>query len=184
MQELFARNVLGFWLFIMSECILFGCFFATYVILHNNTAGGPSGKELFDPTLVLAETIILLFSNLFIEPTQAATGRGRAIFFFSLTLSLGIVFFTLVLGDFFHFYSLGATWERSGFLSAYFSLVGIFLFHFSVGILWLLILMGQIAVRGITPHSMRRTTLLRLFWHFLNVVWLFIFAIVYLLGVI
>ncbi len=180
-----TKSYLGFWVYLMTDCILFASLFATYVILRDNTAGGEPARELFDLNFVLVETLLLLTSSftcgLAILAAHAARRRlllGGLL----ITFLLGAAFLAMELTEFTHLVSEGNGWQRSGFLSAFFTLVGTHGLHITVGLLWLSVLAFRIVRVGLTPTSIKRLTLFSLFWHFLDVIWIFIFTIVYLLG--
>lgn len=186
-QDMFSRNVFGFWLYLMTDCILFCSLFATFAVLHNNTYGGPSAHDLFRAPYTLAETLALLISSFTCGPAMVAAlknQRGWTIFWFGVTFLLGATFLGLELHEFYDFYSSGNSWERSGFLTSFFTLVGTHGTHITFGLIWIATIIGQILYRGLTESTIRRITCLRLFWHFLDVVWIFIFTFVYMLGVI
>jgi cytochrome o ubiquinol oxidase subunit 3 len=177
----------GFWLYLMTDLIVFSVLFATFVVLRDNTFGGPSGRELFDLPMVLIETMLLLISSFTCGMAVLAARRGRklqSLAWLVATTALGFGFLGLELSEFGHLIAEGHTWQSSAFLSAFFTLVGTHGIHISAGLLWLLVLIGYIATRGVTASAMRKLILLSLFWHFLDVVWIFIFTIVYLMGVI
>ena len=185
-QEADSRTLFGFWVYLMTDCILFAILFATYLVLHNGTYGGPSGKELFSPPFILTETILLLVSSftsglalLFTD----AKDKNKVLFWFAITFLLGASFVFMELTEFTHLVQEGHSWKESAFLSAYFTLVGTHGLHISVGLLWMIILLIPVLRHGLTPVSLKRLTCLKLFWHFLDVVWIFIFTIVYLMGV-
>lgn len=185
-QEVYAKTIFGFWIYLMTDCVLFGVLFATYHVLHNNTFGGPSGKDLFDLPFALAETIILLTSSFTCGLARLAAfynKKAKMIAWFAVTFLLGISFLCLELKEFIHFAHMGNNWGRSAFLSAFFTLVGTHGLHISIGLLWMVILVWQ-SRKGITATSFKRLTCLGMFWHFLDVVWIFIFTFVYLMGAI
>ncbi|HSX36680.1 MAG TPA: cytochrome o ubiquinol oxidase subunit III [Patescibacteria group bacterium] len=180
------KTLLGFWTFIMTDCILFASLFATYAVLHVNTFGGPSGKELFSLPFVLSETLILLTSSFTCGLALLAARRRdktQTIALLALTFLLGAAFLTLELTEFRHLALEGNSWRRSGFLSAFFTLVSTHGAHITSGLIWMAVMLGQIARQGFTRGVTRRLTMLALFWHFLDIVWIFIFTVVYLLGV-
>jgi cytochrome o ubiquinol oxidase subunit III len=182
-----SKSVLGFWVYLMTDCILFASLFATFAVLRNSTAGGPSGHDLFDLPFVQAETIILLVSSFTCGlGVLAARGRNKAqvLTWFTVTFLLGIAFLSLELTEFAHFASMGDSWERSAFLSSFFTLVGTHGLHIATGLLWMLVMMVRVLKSDLTDSTVRRLTLLGMFWHFLDVIWIFIFTIVYLMGVI
>ncbi len=184
-QRLESKTVLGFWVYLMTDCILFASLFATFAVLRNNTFGGPSGGELFSPPFVLAETLILLTSSFTCGLAILAARRGakgQVLAWFTVTFLLGLAFLTLEISEFSHLTQEGNGWQRSGFLSSFFTLVGTHGLHIATGLLWMLVLLVQVMRSGLQPGNIRRLTLLSLFWHFLDVVWIFIFTIVYMVG--
>jgi cytochrome o ubiquinol oxidase subunit 3 len=179
-------KTLGFWIYLMTDCILFASLFATYVVLRGNTAGGPGGSELFDMSFVLAETLILLTSSFTcgLAVVAAKTGRKHLILpALGATFLLGAIFLTLELSEFATLAAAGHSWQASAFLSAFFTLVGTHGLHIAVGLLWIGVIAWQFMRRGLTAGVMRRLVLFSLFWHFLDIIWIFIFTIVYLMGV-
>ncbi len=183
--EATTKTTFGFWVYLMTDCILFGALFATYAVLHGNTFGGPSARELFSLPFVLTETLILLTSSFTAGLATLAVRRGKqnqVLIWFALTFLLGIAFLTMEVTEFSHLASEGNSWQRSGFLSAFFTLVGTHGLHITTGLLWMAVMMVQILRRGLDSAVARRLTLLSLFWHFLDIIWIFIFTIVYLLG--
>jgi cytochrome o ubiquinol oxidase subunit 3 len=182
-----SKPILGFWIYIMTDCVLFASLFATYAVLYKNTAGGPSGYYLFDLKSVMAETLILLTSSftcgLAILAAQRQD-RKQTLAWFGVTFLLGIAFLALELTEFRHFAATGNSWRRSGFLSAFFTLVGTHGLHITLGLIWMLTLMWQVFRRGFGKNTLKRLTMLSMFWHFLDIVWIFIFTIVYLRGAI
>jgi cytochrome o ubiquinol oxidase subunit 3 len=181
------KTIFGFWIYILTDCVLFAGLFAVYAVLHSNTFGGPSVKELFSLPLVLTETLILLTSSFTCGLGLLATRRQakiQTLFWFGLTFMLGIAFLGIELTEFRHLALQGNSWHRSGFLSAFFTLVGTHGLHIIVGLLWMGIQLWQLMRLGFTASVNRRLTLLSMFWHFLDVVWIFIFSIVYLFGAI
>lgn len=186
LSETEDRTVLGFWVYLMTDCILFATLFATYGILYKNTYGGPSGKELFDLRLVMAETFCLLISSFTCGLACLSAekyNKVKTLLWFGVTFLLGAAFLTLELSEFAHLVREGNSWERSAFLSAFFTLVGTHGLHISFGLLWMLILCIPIFWQGINSTCFKRLTCLKLFWHFLDVVWIFIFTFVYFMGV-
>lgn len=182
----YDRTVFGFWIYLMTDCVLFATLFATYAVLHNNTFGGPSSRDLFSLHTALAETLVLLASTFTCGLAMTAADQKKktwVLFFFGLTFLLGASFVTLELTEFVDFVREGNSWERNAFLSAFFTLVGTHGFHVSCGLIWMLVMMGHVMFRGLTIPTMRRLTCLSLFWHFLDVIWILLFTFVYLLGV-
>jgi cytochrome o ubiquinol oxidase subunit 3 len=186
-EELDATNktIFGFWVYLMTDCVLFASLFATFAVLHNNTFGGPSGKELFSLNFVLAETLILLTSSftcgLAILASQKNNKRAVLVWM-AVTVLLGVAFLSMELTEFHKLYEEGNSWRRSGFLSAFFTLVGTHGGHILTGLIWAGALMAQVWRFGIVPQIRKRLMLFSLFWHFLDLVWIFIFTIVYLYG--
>ncbi|CAM5795743.1 MULTISPECIES: cytochrome o ubiquinol oxidase subunit III [Brevibacillus] len=179
-------KVLGFWIFVVTDCILFGTLFATYAVLMHNYAGGPTPKELFQMPGVIAETFILLTSSFTSGLAVLAMNKGnvkKLIGWLVVTALLGLGFIALEVTEFVHMVHEGATISTSAFLSAFYTLVGTHGLHVSVGLFWMVAIMIQLARRGITPVTRRKVTNLSLYWHFLDVVWIFLFTVVYLLGV-
>lgn len=180
-----AKVQFGFWLYLMTDCVLFASLFAVYAVMHNSTAGGPTSNELFDIWFVLSETIILLVSSftcgLAILAMQAKASR-QVIGWLLVTGLLGIVFLTMELYEFGQLIAEGHSWQRSGFLSAFFVLVGTHGLHIAVGLLWIGAMVVRVWKRGLTSSTVRKLTMLGMFWHFLDVIWIFIFTIVYMIG--
>lgn len=175
----------GFWAYLMTDCILFASLFATYAVLHNNTFGGPGGRELFSLPFVLTETLILLTSSFTagIGLLFAKSGNKKAsVALFVITFALGAAFLGLELSEFSQLVHEGNSWQRSGFLSAFFTLVGTHGAHITTGLLWMVVLLVKVMRHGLTPSNVKRLGLLAMFWHFLDVVWIFIFTMVYLMG--
>jgi cytochrome o ubiquinol oxidase subunit 3 len=182
-----SKTLLGFWVYIMTDCVLFATLFAAFAVLRHSTFGGPGGGELFSLPFVLAETLILLTSSFTAGLGLLAAHRGdkqKVLLWFGITFLLGLSFLGLELHEFAKLAHEGNSWRRSGFLSAFFTLVGTHGLHITLGLTWMLVLLPQIMKRGLDRVSLRRLTMLSLFWHFLDVIWIFIFSIVYLLGAI
>jgi cytochrome o ubiquinol oxidase subunit 3 len=178
-------TLLGFWLYLMSDCLIFAVLFATYGVLGANLAGGESPAKLFDLTTVAINTAMLLFSSITYGMGMlaiAAQRKGPALAWLAITGLFGATFVGLELNEFAHLIHEGAGPQRSAFLSSFFALVGTHGLHVSVGILWLITLMVQVARRGLTEENVRRLTCLSMFWHFLDVVWIGVFSFVYLIG--
>jgi len=179
------RKTLGFWIYLMTDCLLFGSLFATFAVLRLSTFGGPSGAELFNLQFVLVETMILLTSSFTIGLAVLGAARGykkQAIVWLIVTLLLGATFLGMELWEFNNLLGDGHGWQQSAFLSSYFVLVGTHGFHIAVGLLWLIVVTVRLWKRGFKTTDLHRLTLLSLFWHFLDVVWIFIFSFVYLIG--
>lgn len=184
-EETAAKTLFGFWVYIMTDCILFGTLFAAYAVLHNNTFGGPGARELFSLPYALTETLILLTSSFTCGLTLLAAqkkSKHSVMTWFGVTFLLGLCFLGMELSEFTRLVHEGNSWQRSAFLSAFFTLVGTHGLHISIGLLWMSVVVWQIWRRGLTHATLRRQTCLRMFWHFLDVVWIFIFTFVYLMG--
>ena len=184
--EGFEHRAFGFWLYLMSDAILFALLFATYAVMVNSTAGGPSGKELFSLTNAFFETMLLLFSSItfgLASLALAAKKRSEVLVWLLVTFILGLGFVGLEIREFAGLVAVDAGPDRSGFLSAFFTLVGTHGLHVSFGLTFVFIMMIQVARRGLTPHAASRLFRLGLFWHFLDIVWISIFSVVYLPGV-
>lgn len=180
-----ATKVFGFWIYLMSDCILFAVVFATYAVLVNNVANGPTGKEIFELRYVLLETFCLLFSSVTYGMAMLAQARGRrnsVLRWLLITFVFGLAFICLELNEFHQLIAEGHTPQVSGFLSAFFTLVGTHGLHVMAGLLWMAVLMIQIGQKGLTAVNHTRLMCLSLFWHFLDIVWICVFTIVYLLG--
>jgi cytochrome o ubiquinol oxidase subunit 3 len=182
----FDKTVFGFWIYLMTDCILFATLFATYAVLHNNVYGGPSARDLFSLPFALVETLILLTSSFTCGLAMVAAdqkAKYRVLFLYGITFLLGLAFLGMELREFSDFVREGNSWQRSAFLSSFFTLVGSHGLHITCGLLWMFVMMGHIVFRGLTPSTIRRLTCLSLFWHFLDVIWVLIFTFVYLMGV-
>ena len=180
-----ARTSFGFWLYLMTDCVLFASLFATYAVLRKNTFGGEGAAELFSLPYVLIETMLLLTSSFTagLAVLAARAHRKRfAIGMLIVTGLLGAAFLGMELTEFANLVHEGNSWQRSGFLSAFFTLVGTHGLHITAGLIWLIVIIVQVARRGFTMHTQRRLGLFGMFWHFLDVVWIFIFTFVYLMG--
>ena len=185
-KEQLELKSLGFWIYLMTDCVLFASLFATYIVLRDATNGGPGGQELFEMPFVLIETMILLLSSFVCGmAVLAAKVRNKplTLFLLAITFVLGAGFLAMELSEFSKLASEGHGWQASAFLSAFFTLVGTHGFHIAVGLLWVGVMIWQLIRRGFTPGVTRRLLLFSLFWHFLDVIWIFIFTIVYLIGV-
>lgn len=179
-------TLLGFWIYLMSDCLIFASLFATYAVLGRNYAGGPTGAELFDLTLIAINTGFLLLSSItfgIAMISAQAKKLGATLLWMGITGLLGVAFLALELYEFYHLIHLGAGPQRSGFLTAFFALVGTHGLHVLFGAIWLVVLMVQLAKHGINTENFRRLQCLSLFWHFLDVVWIGVFTFVYLMGV-
>lgn len=179
--------VFGFWIYIMSDCILFATLFATFAVLHTHTFGGLGPKELFSMPIVLAETFILLTSSFTYGLALLAAFRKnqrQVIGFLIVTFILGLSFVFIEVTEFTHLVHEGHSWRENAFLSSFFTLVGTHGLHVTIGLVWMLGLIIQVKRHGLTSITQRKLTALSLFWHFLDIVWIFVFTIVYLMGMI
>jgi cytochrome o ubiquinol oxidase subunit III len=180
-----SKTVLGFWIYLMSDCLIFACLFATFGVLVQNVAGGPSSRELFDLPYVAAETVLLLVSSFTfgIAALNMQVGnREKVIGWLAVTFVLGAAFIGMEIREFAHLVDEGAGPSRSAFLSAYFTLVGTHGLHVTVGLIWLAVMMHQTLRFGLDGVVRRRLACLSLFWHFLDLVWVCVFTFVYLRG--
>jgi cytochrome o ubiquinol oxidase subunit 3 len=175
----------GFWIFLLSDILMFSAFFATYAVLSGSTAGGPNARQLFDLGNTAIETGCLLASSFTCGLATIAASRHRALFFYawmSVTFVLGLVFIGLELHEFVGLVAQGAGPSRSAFLSAFFTLVGCHGLHVSCGLLWLLTMMAQVFAKGFRADILRRMLCFSLFWHALDIIWVAVFTVVYLIG--
>ncbi len=176
----------GFWIFLLSDIVMFSALFATYAVLVNATAGGPNGAELFNQTSVAIETACLLLSSYTCGLMSLAINSQNRIGTYlgaAATFVLGAAFLALELHEFAGMIAKGATPERSAFLSAFFTLVGCHGLHVTVGLLWLTVMMAQVATKGFRATVQRRLLCFSLFWHALDIIWVGLFTIVYLIGI-
>ncbi len=175
----------GFWIFILSDIVMFSAFFAAHAVLQTATAGGPSGRELFHPSSVAIETACLLASSFTCGLSAVATDARNHLWtqvFLLVTGLLGLAFLTFEARDFAGMVAIGAGPERSAFLSSFFAVVGLHGLHVSAGLLWLGTMMAQVFVKGFRPNILRRLLCFNLFWHALDIIWVALFTIVYLIG--
>ncbi|HEY0121464.1 MAG TPA: cytochrome o ubiquinol oxidase subunit III [Rhizobium sp.] len=181
-----GSTMLGFWIYIMSDCLIFAVLFATYAVLGHSYAAGPSPADLFELPLVALNTAMLLFSSITYGFAMLAMEKGNksgTLMWLAITGLFGAAFIYFELYEFYHLILEGAGPQRSAFLSAFFTLVGTHGLHVTVGIVWLITLMVQTAKHGLIPENKRRLMCLSMFWHFLDVVWIGVFSFVYLMGV-
>lgn len=179
--------VYGFWIYIMSDCILFASLFAAFAVLHNNVFGGPGPKELFSLPYILIETFLLLTSSFTYGLALLAGFKQRqkqVLWLLAITFILGLSFVGMEINEFVNMALEGNSWKRSAFLSSFFTLVGTHGFHVSMGLIWMLGMMIQVKRHGLVRTTLRKLTCLSLFWHFLDIVWIFVFTIVYLMELI
>ncbi len=179
------RVMFGFWVYLMTDLLMFAVLFASYAVLHYNTLGGPSGRELFSPTLALSETLLLLTSSFTCGLGMIGARLGnkkQVLWWFGVTFLLGLSFLSLELHEFTQLIHEGHTMASNAFLSSFFVLVGTHGLHITSGLLWMVITLVFVVKRGLNPHLVRKLSMLSLFWHFLDIVWIFIFTVVYLMA--
>lgn len=180
-----ADTVFGFWLYLMTDCLLFASFFATYAVLFMNTAGGVSGKDIFELDFVAVETALLLVSSItFGFAMLAAQGQKKALTltWLLITFCLGAIFIGMEIYEFSHLIEHGNGPQQSAFLTSFFSLVGLHGLHVTAGLIWMTIMMIEVARRGLGKATVTRLSCLSLFWHFLDIIWICVFTVVYLMG--
>jgi cytochrome o ubiquinol oxidase subunit 3 len=184
-HEADSTDVFGFWLYIMTDCILFGCLFATYLVLSSPGAPGPELKTYLDLRDILIETFLLLASNFTFCLASLNLYQNKLLkvqAWLGVTFLLGGSFVVMEVQEFIRLAGEGFRWDVSGAASAFFTLVGTHGLHVSVGLLWILLTIIQLPILKITHITKRRMTYLGLFWNFLDIVWIFVFTIVYLMG--
>lgn len=184
-QTVSDKVSLGFWLYLMTDLAIFTTLFATFAVLRSSIASGPSGHEITNLPFVLTETIILLTSSFTAGLGLLASKNGNknnTLLFLSITFILGLSFVGLELNEFSNLIGEGYSWRQSAFLSAFFTLVGTHGLHISIGLVWLGFMIWLIFKNNFKNPIIKRLTLFSLFWHFLDIVWIFIFTIVYLIG--
>lgn len=180
-----STTLFGFWMYLMTDCILFASVFATYAVLFMNTAGGPSGHDIFELDYVLVETFALLFSSItygFAMIGAQRKNQQATLMWLAVTFVLGAVFIGMEVNEFSHLIHEGFGPQRSAFLTAFFSLVGMHGLHVTAGLIWMIVLMLEVKNKGLQPRTVTRVGCLSLFWHFLDVVWICVFTVVYLMG--
>jgi len=185
-HDALANRPFGFWIYLMSDLVLFAALFATFAVLSRSYVGGPSGRELFDLPHVFTETLCLLFSSASYGLVMLALHRNRkaqVLAWLAVTFVLGASFIFIEVSEFHTMILAGNGPARSAFLSAFFTLVGTHGTHVSFGLIWMLVMMLQIARKGLTAPVRTRLLCLSLFWHFLDIVWIGVFTVVYLMGV-
>ena len=184
--DVYEQRAFGFWLYLMSDAILFSLLFATYAVMARNNAGGPTGNTLFSLPNAFGETMLLLFSSITFGLATLAMKSGekeRMLSWLLVTFLLGLGFVGLEIREFHGMVRVGAGPDRSGFLSAFFTLVGTHGLHVTFGLIWILIMTSQVVIKGLTVPVTSRFLRLGLFWHFLDIVWIGIFSVVYLPGI-
>lgn len=181
-----GNSIFGFWIYLMSDCILFATLFATYAVLSGSFAGGPTGKDIFELPYVLVETFCLLFSSVTYGFAVLAMHKGNqsaVLKWLAVTFLFGAAFIGMELNEFSHLIAEGFGPDRSAFLSGFFALIGTHGLHVFSGLVWMIVLMIQVAQNGLTTTNQTRLMCLSLFWHFLDIVWICVFTVVYLMGV-
>jgi cytochrome o ubiquinol oxidase subunit 3 len=184
--DVYEQRAFGFWLYLMSDAIIFSLLFATYAVMARNNAGGPTANTLFSLPNAFAETMLLLFSSITFGLATLAMKAGekqRMLSWLLVTFLLGLGFVGLEIREFHGMVRAGAGPDRSGFLSAFFTLVGTHGLHVTFGLIWILIMTSQVIIKGLTIPVASRFLRLGLFWHFLDIIWIGIFSIVYLPGI-
>ncbi|MBW6526255.1 cytochrome o ubiquinol oxidase subunit III [Sphingomonas sp. RHCKR7] len=179
-------TMLGFWLYLMSDCLIFAMLFAAYGVYGGSYAGGPTARELFELPLVAVNTTMLLLSSItygFAMISADERKQGAVLGWLAVTALFGAAFLAIELYEFSNLIHEGAGPQRSAFLSSFFTLVGTHGLHVTFGLVWLGTLMVQVSRRGLVDANLRRLQCLSLFWHFLDVIWIGVFTFVYLLGV-
>jgi len=185
-HDVYSKTIFGFLVYLLTDFMMFATLFATFGVLRHSTYGGPSARDLFHLPFTLTQTLILLVSSLTVGLGGAFAHRqqkNKTLILFGITFLLGIVFIGMEFSEYGQLIRQGASWKRSAFLSAYFTLLGTHAIHVFLGLLWMIVLIIPVFLSGLTEASVRRLSCLRMFWQFLNVVWIFIFAIVYVIGV-
>ncbi|OEZ33507.1 cytochrome o ubiquinol oxidase subunit III [Francisella endosymbiont of Amblyomma maculatum] len=180
-----SKNVFGFWIYIMSDCVLFATLFAVFVVFHKHTFGGPSAQELFSLPYVFVETMLLLISSFtfgLATLNRNSENINHVIKYLWITFFLGLGFISMEVHEFYELAIEGNTWSSSALLSSFFTLVGTHGLHVSMGLIWIVNMIFQLKKYGMNPMAHTKLTYLGLFWHFLDIVWIFVFSIVYLLG--
>lgn len=178
---------LGFWIFLMTDLMMFAAFFATYMVLRHGVNGGPGPADIVEPNFVLVQTVILLASSFTCGLAYVALRAKKskqAITYLSVTIILGLAFLGMEIHEFGNLILNGHSWASSAFLSGFFGLVGLHGLHIFTGLIWAIILGDYISKKGSTEHLLRKFGLFAIFWHFLDIVWIFIFSIVYMMGVV
>ncbi|MDR3526741.1 MAG: cytochrome o ubiquinol oxidase subunit III [Rhizomicrobium sp.] len=180
-----GKAPLGFWIYLMSDCILFASVFAGFAVLRGNLAGGPNGRELFELNYVAIETALLLISSLTYGLAMIAVSQNKlqSVYgWLALTFLLGLGFIGMEINEFAKLIAEGAGPGRSAFLSGFFTLVGTHGLHVTAGLIWMGVMFAHLARRGLNEINQTRLLLLSLFWHFLDIIWIGVFSIVYLMG--
>jgi len=176
----------GFWIYLMTDLVLFSAIFATHAVLAHNYAGGPTGQDLFNLPYTFGETMVLLFSSATCGLAMLSLQNGRkaqVLLWLAVTFFLGLGFIAMEINEFYQMIQNGNGPEKSAFLSAFFTLVGTHGAHVTFGLIWMATMMGQAAMKGLTTPVRSRLVRFSMFWHFLDIIWIGIFTFVYLMGV-
>lgn len=184
-KEKNERMYLGFWIYLMTDILMFSVFFAVYAVLRGASAGGVTIDKVVNFPLVLNETLILISSSFVVGVAvlfARVFDKTKTVLLLLLTAVLGATFLGMELYEFSNLFSEGHTYVKSAFLSSFFSLIGFHGLHILTGVIWILLILFYISKKGLTDSMVRKITLLSIFWHFLDIVWIFIFTIVYLFG--
>ncbi len=184
-HDVSSNTIFGFWVYLMTDCILFAALFATFAVLRNGTFGGPPGSALFDLPFALAETTVLLTSSFTCGVALLGAPKktpSQVLGWLGATFLLGILFMAMEMKEFHRLVSAGYTWQSNAFLSSYFTLVGTHGLHVVVGLLMMAVFAVQMMRKGITAFILRRLVCLKMYWHFLYLIWIFTFILVYLIG--
>lgn len=180
-------TLFGFWMYMLTDCVLFATLFATYAVISPGTAGGPSGKDIFEVPFIFVETLFLLASSItysFGSLSISENNARKTIIWLVITFILGACFVGMEVWEFHHLIMMGYGPDRSGFLSAFFALVGTHGLHVSIGLIWMAVMVIHVMKTGLSDKNRVRLQCLALFWHFLDVIWICVFSIVYLFGVV
>lgn len=184
-QDAFSRVTLGFWCYLMTDCLIFATLFATYAVLHNSSFGGVTTHDIYHLPSAFAETMALLLSSItsgFGLLAALKSHKNKAVFWLIWAFLFGASFIAMELTEFHSIAAAGHNWTHSAFLSSFFTLVGTHGLHVSIGLFWMLNMIFQLYFQGVTIDTFRRLVVFSLFWHFLDLVWIFIFTFVYLIG--
>lgn len=184
-HDVYSKTTFGFWVYILTDFMLFATLFAAYAVLHKSTFGGPPGKEILNLDTAYIQSHVFLLSTFFISLSGMYAHRRKEKLIkitMILTLLLACVFLYLQYCEFHQLIQSGNSWVKSGYLSAYFTVVGTHTLHVILGLIWMVLILLSLYFSGITPVLMRRIACMKMFWQFLNIIWVFIFTIIYLLG--
>lgn len=184
-HDVYSKTIFGFWVYLLTDFMLFATFFAVHAVLFDSNHGGPSGKQLFVLPFTLVQSVCLLCAS-FTSGIGGVYAHRRnkygVIWFFLLTFLLGSIFMVMEMGELSRLIQSGNSWQKSAFLSSFFNLIGMHGLHTIIALLWTLVVIVPVFSVGITDVSVRRLTCLKMFWQFVNIIWIFIFSLVYLMG--